>query len=86
MIKSESKTWEKISDYISENILKAALEVEVKYMVVEAKEAIVHLERPDIDLNQSHLIRSKTKCKARGSTPSMMKSLWDSKGNRWYPT
>ena len=46
---SESKTLEKIQAYIADNRLKATLEAEVKYMVVEAKEANVHLEGLDID-------------------------------------
>lgn len=46
---SESNTLERISDYIVKNKLKAALEVEVKYMVVKAKEAEVHLECPGMD-------------------------------------
>ena len=49
VIMYESKILKKISAYIVENRLKAALEAEVKYMVVEAKEDNVHLEGHDID-------------------------------------
>lgn len=49
VIMSESKTLENILAYIAENRLKMALEVEVKYMPPEPKEANVHLEGPGID-------------------------------------
>lgn len=49
MIMSESKTLEKISTYIAENRLKAALEAKIKYMVVEANKTEVHLEVPRKD-------------------------------------
>lgn len=49
VIMSESKTLEKISSYIAEKRLKAALEAKVKYMVAEAKEANVHMEGLGID-------------------------------------
>lgn len=46
---SESNTLDWISTYISENKLKTALEAEVKYMVIEAKENKIHLAGPGID-------------------------------------
>lgn len=48
MTMTESKIFEKISAYIAGNRLKAALESEVKYMVVEANETKVHLEGPGV--------------------------------------
>lgn len=48
---SDPKTLEKISSYVVENKLKTTLEVEVKYMVVEAKTIEMHLEGPDKDFD-----------------------------------
>lgn len=49
VIMSESDTLEKISAYIAENKLKASLEAEVKYIVVEANDTEVHLEGIIVD-------------------------------------
>lgn len=49
MMMPELKTLKKISAYIAENNLKATLEAEVKYMVVEAKRNEVNLEGPSKD-------------------------------------
>lgn len=49
MIMSESNRLEKILVYIAENKLKATLEGEVKYIIVEAKYTEVHLEEPGVD-------------------------------------
>lgn len=49
MAMSESKTLEKILAYIAGGKLKVTLEVEVKYMVIEAKRNEAHLEGPDKD-------------------------------------
>lgn len=51
MMMPESSTLERISTYIAKNKLKAALEVEVKYVIVEARKNEVHLEGPGKDFD-----------------------------------
>lgn len=48
---SDLKTLKRILAYVAENKLKAALEVEFKYMVVEAKKIQMHLDGPGKDFN-----------------------------------
>lgn len=71
MIIYESSTLEKISAYIAKNRLKTALEAEVKYMVVEAKETGVHLEGSEVDFESEQSDKQHVK-----GTPSMMTSIW----------
>lgn len=75
---TEFEALKRISAYIAENKQQSALQAEVKNMVVEANKEF-HQKGLRNDFDPKPPDKFQEKIKARGSTLSIMKSLWDSR-------